>query len=160
MPVNAETHEKFKAALEESTNAVWLAARILSGKGFHVRINASRVAPTHDVRHEYGDDGDLEISQKVEVKRISRNFTGSNDWPFGDEVIVDGKNNFDKKFPAPAYYICFSKDLEHYLVIDVNKTRSSWYATEKRNPMTGDMQEFLCVPKAKCVFRSTRETGA
>jgi len=92
------------------------------------------------------------IQMKVEVKHLSINFTNRHDWPYRNEVIVDGKYTYDKKTPEPLMYVQWSNDYAAYICIHVRNTRSHWYESEKYDRNTERNELFYCVEKKHCIF--------
>ena len=91
----------FVADLIESQRAVWYAAKLLNEMGYNVTIRPQNIRPSVEQMSEYADDGDLEIIQRIEVKRRKRpHFTGKDDFPF-PTMIVDVAHTWDRANPKP-----------------------------------------------------------
>lgn len=154
-----DTHEKFLENLRASEDSRWLVARYLSGKGNIVRVPPLVCAPTHADWKEYADEGDLEISLRVEVKRISRNFSGPGDWPFGTDFIVCAFHAWERAAPKPAMFWILSQDGTTAAVVR-GSSRDKW-RVEKRGDSRyeGRVQEFLFAPLS-CVEWTRLADGA
>lgn len=127
----SDKHERFQALLGASEDSVWDVMRWLTEKGFSVRKEPTKVAPTVEERETYKDDADFEVCLPIEVKALSADFTCRRDWPFGNKFIVDSKNTFDEKLRKPWQYIYVNKAKTHYAVLNVRETMCHWYTEEK-----------------------------
>jgi hypothetical protein len=114
----------FLEDLRESNVAVWIIARWLSTRGHHVTIRAQAIRPTADDRLDYGDCGDLEIIQRVEVKRRGFAFTGADDYPF-PTVFVDCCHAWDRALPKPYAYLLTNHALTHAAIVK-GSTSGQW----------------------------------
>ncbi len=121
-----EHHKKFLEGLESSKQAVWLVARWLVDHGYTVTIPPTSEAPEQKDWREFADAGDLEVSgQRVEVKCLSAEFTGPDNWPFPD-FIVCAKHAWDNADPKP-YRICYlNKAMTHFAALDCLGTCDQW----------------------------------
>lgn len=141
-----ENHRRFLRALDESEEAVMQAARWLRAQGFPVRINPTFRAPTADQWRDYSDSGDLEITQRVEVKRLSREFTGIEDWPFGKDYIVTSEGNWRRMRPKPYAFITFNRSMTHAGIV-YSRDSERWYVQERRDGRLIDMKKaFIFAP--------------
>ena len=77
-----KNHPTFKKNLRASQRGVWDTAQWLGTFGMKVTVNPTQEADSYKNRHAFMDDGDIEISQKIEVKVLGDEFTGQHDWPF------------------------------------------------------------------------------
>jgi hypothetical protein len=149
-----ENHSKFIGHLRESKAAVWLVAQWLNSKGYSVKVNPIREAPEHAKWEGYADDGDIEISQRVEVKRLSSEFTSAHDWPHGRHFIVCAKHSFDRAAPKPFAYVYLSKSGTSAAVV-IGSTKGSWYAEKRRDQRYSDVyQTFYFCPLEHIKFIS------
>jgi len=119
--INSKTHQTFLDRLEESKAAVWLAAQILENEGLSPRVNHTSAAPTHKVRGQYIDNGDIEIDGGcVEVKwwKSKRTqFTNRKSWPY--PVIFVCPAEQWSSLRKPVRWMMFSCDLRHYVQFGV-----------------------------------------
>ncbi|MFW5970495.1 MAG: hypothetical protein ACOCQT_00200 [Desulfovermiculus sp.] len=125
-------------------------ARWLHGLGYNVAVNATGRAPRHEDWQDYADSGDLEINQRMEVKRLSVDFTGRQDWPFGSKFLVCARHSFDRAMPKPHAYIILNRTGTHAAIVK-KETYPQWYV-EKRTDSRyqGVEQEFYLAP-LECV---------
>lgn len=122
--------QKFVKHLEASNPTVWKAAQWLQGKGYPVTVNPMSIRPSYEDRLKHQDDGDLYITQRVEVKHLSAKFTNAADWPFGDKFIVCAKHAFDNAKPNPFAFMLYNKAETHVAIVH-GKTHKQW-TVEKR----------------------------
>ena len=147
-----EVRQGFNSRMHESHDAVMRAVHWLTSRGHTVTVSGVNVAPSADQWRDYVDGGDLFIQQRVEVKRVSHNFTCADDWRYGKNFIVCGKNAFDRAVPVPHVFICMSQDMTHAAVVDVAKTRSSWWVDTKDDKNYSAPQTFYMVDTSKVTF--------
>ena len=127
----SKKHERFQDLLAASEDSVWEVMRWLTEKGYTVRKEQTKVAPTVEERDDYKDDADFEVCLPMEVKHLSAQWTGPVDWPHGNKFIVDSVNTFDAKKRKPFMYIYLSADEKHVAMLDVRNTKPHWYKEEK-----------------------------
>ena len=151
----------FVEDLKQSADAVRRAAQWLSEKGYPVIIRPTFIRPTADKMAEFSDNGDLEIKQRVEVKRrLTTDFTSRNDFPF-QTVIVDVCHAYDNARPKPYCYIIFNRLMTCSIVVDCKATKASWERTEKNDAGKGRMRAFYECPIGLVSFeRITLDQGA
>ena len=117
--------------LIESRKAVDIAAKWLSSKGYPVIIRPTYIRPVISDAAEYSDDGDLEIIQRVEVKRrININFKSKKDFPY-QSVIVDACHCYDNAKQKPHAYIILNNDMDAALIVHVQSTINNWSKVSK-----------------------------
>ena len=153
----SDNHTKFLSLLKESRDAVWTVGRWLSSEGFSVTIEPTRYAPTRDDWQEYSDGGDLFIKRRVEVKRLTVNFTCAADWPFGSKFIVCSKGSYDRATPKPIAYYILSQDMSH---VAIAKCRDShlWTVEQRTDSrFENHTQEFYFCPMKLVTFTRVRE---
>lgn len=141
------THEKFIEHLESSQATVWNVAMWLQSIGYAVTVNPMQKAPNHENWKDYADKGDIVIQQRVEVKQISRVFSGLADWPFGKKFIVCAKHSFDRAKPKPFAYIIVSADGMSYALVSAS-TAERWTVEKRGDTRYGEgySQEFYLCP--------------
>lgn len=140
---------RFQLKLLGSSASIWCTAYWLWNRGNDVTVNRMPIAPDYQHVLEYTDIGDLIVSNKwgrylVEVKEISRPFTGLEDWPYPDKFIVDRKVQFDKKSPKPRFYIVVDNTLSYCGMVDVKKTREFWYLADVTATGYGTQPYYHC----------------
>lgn len=147
MTIPDQTHQKFLENLRASDRAVQRVAEWLESFGYEVMVNRLAEAPAHAQWQEYADRGDIVIRQRIEVKQISRAFTGPQDWPFGKKFIVCAKHSYDRARPKPYAYFIVSADGCHFACVDTTSTSRRWYVETRRDVRYGDYsQEFYLCP--------------
>ena len=133
---------KFAKHLIESQDAVWQVARWLQSKGNAVTVNPTFITPSHDQWEDYADSGDLLITQRIEVKRLSASFTCKEDWPFKDKFIVCAKHAWDRALQKPYAFIYLNKEQTHIAVLK-GDTHKSWTHSKRTDSRYENMtQEF------------------
>ena len=144
--------DKFAKHLKDSISGVFLGAQVFHDKGYTVKINPSLLAPSAEEWESYADNGDLEISMRVEVKQSGYDFTSATDYPF-KEMIVYGKNAWDRAMPKPKYIMHLNKAGTHYSLMDV-MLREHWFVEELPDKRYGPnyTQEFYLCPVEKFAF--------
>lgn len=134
-----EDSHSFQKHLKESQNTVWLVAQWLCKKGYHIQIGPNGglfpkktgAAESHKDFIKHQDSGDLYISQRVEIKGLSANFTSAEDWPF-DGFIVCAKHSWDYADPKPYVYFIVNNNRTHMAIVK-GDTSSKWTVREKKD---------------------------
>jgi hypothetical protein len=120
----------FERDLEESKLAVSVAAKWLSSKGYPVVVRPTFVRPDASKMSDFSDDGDIEIIQRVEVKRRqSLTFSSKEDFPY-QTLIVDVAHAYDNARPKPYMYMIFNKEMTDCLLVEC-RTFHKWIKTTK-----------------------------
>lgn len=127
-----ENHKRFLQHLEASEGGVWKAARWLHKQGLPVKVNVSGKAPSAEQWSKYTDQGDLEVSMRVEVKNLSADFTSRDDWPFGGDFIVCAKHAYDNARPKPYAFIYLNR-ARTTLAIVKGESRPRWVIKTRRD---------------------------
>jgi hypothetical protein len=139
---DAAGHEKAVEAMRASDRCVFIVAEWLHGLGYSISVPAVTFAKRHEDWKHHADKGDLFIRHlkrprgyawhKVEVKGLTYDFTGAQDWPFresmgfhSDQYIVCTKHQWDRADPKPVAYISLSRDREYAAILTTADT-SSW----------------------------------
>lgn len=135
----------FIADLRESVKAVEVVAQWLNAKGYSVVIRPTFERPSPAQMGEYADEGDLEVLQRVEVKRrLTLTFTGKDDFPY-ESLIVDACHCFDRARPKPYAYVILNREMTVALVVRT-ATREAWTRTRKHDRQKGRDREFYECP--------------
>lgn len=145
-------HSRFLRHLDDSADAVWLVSRFLSRRGYGVTIPPTSRAVAHNEWEACADNGDILITQRVEVKRLGVDFTCREDWPFRDKFIVCAKHSFDRATQKPFAYIILSANMVNASAVFSSDSRC--WTTEKRTDRryNGVTQEFYLSPLDKVRF--------
>jgi hypothetical protein len=138
-------HQRFLANLKKSAGPVSAFAGWLAAHGRTVQINGMRYAPTRDDWREFSDGGDLMILKLVEVKQLSRVFSGPADWPFGDKFIVCPKGQWDRAQVKPEWVVILSADNIHAAQVE-GRTQPSWTVEERTDHGFGMRRTFYLCP--------------
>jgi len=111
-----------------------------------------RVAPTRAEWRNYSDHGDIfidkpgESQQRIEVKQTSHTFTGLDDWPFRDYLIMS-RSAWDRAVKKPTFIIHLSADQKHMGIVDGMTYLEWWIEPVKDSRYTGLVQEqYKCDP--------------
>lgn len=116
--------------LRESKKAVGVVADWLSSLGYPVVVRPTFERPDPADMGDYGDDGDLEILQRVEVKRrLSLTFTSKEDFPYST-LIVDACHCYDKALPKPCAYVILNRDMTTAFIVE-SHTQPQWIKKTK-----------------------------
>jgi len=141
-----QTDPSFIDDLRESKEAVSVAAQWLAGKGYAVIVRPTFERPSTEQMAEFADDGDIEIVQRVEVKRRkSLTFTSKEDFPY-DTIIVDACHCYDKAHPKPYAYIILNREMENAFIVDVKHTFHKWRRVNKQDRLKGRKRSFYECP--------------
>jgi hypothetical protein len=144
--------QRFAKHLSDSIADVWDVAQWLSSRGHSVTVNPTFIAPSHEEWEDYADGGDLFITQRVEVKRLSAEFTSAQDWPFKDKFIVCAKHAWDRAKPKPYAFIYLNKSKTHMAVVK-GDTHKFWEVEQRTDKRYDSMtQSFYFCPLEKVVF--------
>jgi len=155
----SEQHRQFLGRLDASSPAVFLIGLLQHRKGRDVEIPGQRRAPTAAEHELYSDIGDLFVvtRKRIEVKWLTSNFTGPDDWPF-KEVFIGTVSSVDRasaKGDVMAY-VSVSNDYSHIALIDP-KTRGEWYKVDKLVKNTGNVETFYAIAKSSVQFEPVDE---
>jgi len=123
--LTAGNHQKFLTHLGASEGPRQIVARHLNALGHQVILPPPLRAPTHAEWRKFRDHGDLFITQRVEVKGLSAQFTCKEDWPYGGDFIVCAKHSWDEASPKPIAYFYLNRDETHYAFV-AGKSSAMW----------------------------------
>jgi hypothetical protein len=136
----------FIADLRESKSSVEIAARWLSSQGYPVVIRPTFERPESSKMAEFADDGDLEIMQRVEVKRrVSLTFSSKADFPY-KTLIVDACHCYDNARPKPYAYIILNREMSAAFIVDVKASKKHWQKVTKQDRFKKRERSFYEVP--------------
>ena len=144
-------HEKFLGWLDESQAYVELVAGWLRGRGYPVKVMPHTRAEHRADWQDHSDHGDLEVTMRVEVKRLSATFSSAEDWPFGPHYIVCSRHSWDAAKPKPYCYIHLSADDEHLAVV-LGSSHRHWSVASRTDHRTGLAQECYFAPLSHVHF--------
>jgi|SRR6188768_3248154 len=156
--MTTQRHREFQQRLVLSAPAVFAVGLLHHYRGESVVIPGLQIAPTADEHRNYVDGGDLFVvsemkRRRIEVKRLSCNFTGPDDWPYGAEMFIGPvaqTDRLDARGAAEAYY-SVSND---YAAVGLIKPASKpkWYRKHVPNRLTGNVVEVYACPLGEVTF--------
>lgn len=123
--IDEENHKTFLEAVKKSDRAVFAVAAHLRAAGYPVRLNIFPQKDRENRMEPYNDNGDLEISHRIEVKQLRTPFTCLDDWPFPIMLIVD-KKHFDRTRPVPYAFWTLNPEMTHAAVVRTS-SRDRWF---------------------------------
>jgi hypothetical protein len=136
---------------------VWAVAFYLWHKQDSIVIPAMTKAPRHADYRQHQDNGDIYLvgrpggkpEMRVEVKRISKNFSGPKDWPYGNKFIVCPVSRFDNVRPTPGVVIIVSNDLCNLGIVWAGTKEHWWVAPcpDKKRPDDKPKPTYYTHPK-------------
>jgi hypothetical protein len=136
----------FLTDLRDSRKAVEVVASWLSSQGYPVVVRPTFERPDPSAMAEFADDGDLEILQRVEVKRRrSLTFTSREDFPH-PTLIVDACHCYDRARPKPYAYIILNREMTTAFVVDCRTTRPHWAKVTKHDRFKNRERHFYECP--------------
>ena len=149
-----EQHKKFLDRLKFSSGPVLSVASWLHRSGKTLEIPALRYAPTAGEAESYVDEGDIVVIERkiIQVKGISRSFSGRESWPFR-EYLISNKAAVDRMPPNVAAFITVSADQACAAIVDI-ASRPHWYLTQKLCGNTGNVEDFYASSLDHVSFRS------
>ena len=156
-----ENHKKFQKHLSKSQEHVDFAAQWLSSRGHKVHKPNTTVADSHSDWQNHADDGDLLVKIKskgewnrVEIKKLSADFTSAKDWPFKPHFIVCAKHSFDRAKKKPYAFLIFNKNMSHLACV-MSKYQNQWTSQDRKDSRYTDVsQKFYLSPLNLVSFMS------
>jgi hypothetical protein len=142
--------ERFRGAVAQSDRAVRAWGEHMLNKGHPIIHQPIRLRPSFEARQGYGDDSDISVLFRYEVKGRTVQFTCADDFPY-DTVFVDRKDKADKNADVVHAYVTLNKALTHFALIR-SSTRQMWTTSERFDSVKGHK---LCVyecPKEHVIF--------
>ena len=108
----------------------------------------------YEDRLEHVDSGDLFLTQRYEVKRLTRHFTGREDWPFGEKFIVCAKHAFDNAEQKPHLIVILNPSMTVAAIVKGSDC-DKWYWEWRRDSRYQDMlQKFYFSPIEDVIWRA------
>lgn len=139
------TDPTFVQDLMDSQAAVDVVATYLRGRGYDVNVPELVVRPDASQRAQYSDGGDIQITQRVEVKhRKMLDFTSAASFPY-PTIIVDVKHSYDRAAPKPYAYLILNRSMTTAFKV-YGRTRPQWIVTRKLDRHAGREREFYECP--------------
>lgn len=125
------TRQEFVDLMLESRKVTWLVASKLLSLGEHVRLVPNIIAPDEKSRWDYVDDGDIEISHRIEIKHWPNiDFKSVDDIPY-QEIIIDEAYKIEKVHRLKLYaYIIVNSSMTGGIIISA-LTKKNWRKVTK-----------------------------
>lgn len=101
--------------------------------------------------NDYSDDGDIEISQIVQVKQRNLDFTSAADYPYAT-ITVDVAHTWDRAVRKPSLYVILNRAGDYVACIN-GSTSASWQRVTKMDRRKNREREFLECPTRLAVFK-------
>ena len=137
------THQKFIRSLENTQQAVCAVAVFLSKLGLTVQVPGLHIAPTPEERHQFRDLGDLFVLKRVEVKQLTYDFSGREDFPFPDFLICS-QDSFDSAKEKPLGFVTLNRIGTHAAMVNCD-TRHLWRTRLVKNRTRGtEANQYAC----------------
>lgn len=148
--------EEFTQLLRNARDVSFIVADNLTRRGHRVRILPSSWSNTIGQPGQYVDDGDLEITQRVEVKHWPHiDFQSREQVPYPN-IIVDEVYKIEKRHEVPLYaYIIVNASMTGYLLIPI-WTQQSWFKQARHDRREGHHREFYFCPRELTHFLRMR----
>jgi hypothetical protein len=138
---------------------VWVqkCADWLTSLGQDVTVKPSTLRPNFKDRHDFVDDGDIEIRLRVEVKHKKKiDFTCEADYPFST-VFTDEVYKIDRLNRKQLYaYIVINRLGTHCAVV-LGTSFSEWEKSSVYDSLERDHIMMYSCPKHLCAFMSMEE---
>lgn len=147
-----DTDPLFPEDLAASNEHVWKVARWFQSVGIAAAVQPIRLRPTPEERGEYGDNGDLLIVQRVEVKQRRFDWSGRGDFPY-PTIIVDVCHSWDRAFPKPYAYVITNESVTQAIIV-LGSTAGAWKRESRFDGRIGRMRDFYECPLEHAQFRS------
>lgn len=144
-------HESFLKRLRDSLLSVFYAARWFVEHGVSVTMRPVRYAPTASDWEKNIDDGDLQVTARVEVRKSSYPFTCRADFPYPDRFIVAEKGCFDRADPKPFMTMFLNPEQTHAAIV-LTATRPSWRVENIFNSLQQANKDYYCTRAEEAVF--------
>ena len=152
-----KTDAEFLSALSESQAAVNKVATWLKNRGAYVTVPEVKVRPSFDQRMDYQDDGDILITQRVEVKHKQVDFTSEQDYPY-ETLMLDASYKIDALgWGHLDCYVLMNKAKTHVAVVPA-ATRGFWEKTTVCDRKERDRRCYYVCPKHLATFFSLQES--
>lgn len=152
MSAAPDNHQQFLQHLRDSEAARWRVARWLTNRGYAVQLQGMSEAPTHDQWKDHADVGDIQVTMRVEVKRLTCTFTSRENWPYGEDFIVCAAHSFNRAQPKPYAYVILNQAMTHAAFVMTTNWRK-WRVEERQDRRYSDVsQRYYLAPIESVVF--------
>lgn len=143
---------EFRSLIKNARDVAFAVASELGRRGHRVRIVPSTISPNVEERWQHTDDGDLEITQRIEVKHWPNiDFQSQAEVPY-QNVIVDEVYKLEKSMTLPCYaYVIVNASLTAALFIPI-WSRPFWFKKKRWDRREGDEREFYFCPVERTMW--------
>lgn len=146
-----KTDEEFITALRQSQAAVDKVAQWLKTRGAYVSVPEVKVRPSFEDRFSYQDNGDILITQRIEVKHKQLDFTCRDDYPFAT-VFLDASYKIDSMgWGQLDSYVLMNRAKTHVAVVP-STSRGHWTKATVWDKKDRSHQSFYQCPVDLCTF--------
>ena len=146
-----KTDAEFLSALQDSQTAVDTVAAFLAAKGASVTVQPVKVRPTFEQRFDYQDNGDIHITQRIEVKQKQTDFTCLDDFPF-PTIITDAVYKVDAiPWGNLHSYVIVNRALTHAALVPA-VTRKHWEPIRVWDSKEREHRSYYVCPKHLATF--------
>jgi hypothetical protein len=149
--VNSTTYDydaqdpNFISDLRASQESVRVVASWLASRGYETSVREIRERPSVAEMADYGDGGDIEIVQRIEVKqRKTLTFTDKEDFPY-PSLIVDACHCFDRASPKPYAYFILNREMTVAFLV-MSDTSKQWKRVTKLDRFKNRNRDFYECP--------------
>ncbi len=148
-----KSETEFIRDINESAKYVDACVAWLTGRGLKAKAMPLVVRPDVSVKNDFLDNGDIEITKRIEVKHRSINFTSADDYPY-DTVIVDELYKVDRSDSGDLdKYMIVNNKCTHICIVD-SCTKNSWTTETHYDAAQKRTCTFYVCPLNKCAFYS------
>lgn len=164
MALDESKHKGFLQRLDRSWDAVFVVIRWFCSRGYTVVLPQSTKAEHRKDWSEHSDDGDMYVRkdgprsefQRIEVKRLSRDFSGRKSFPFNN-FIVDSVHLYNRKKPRPDAYFVLSKNMECLCILQISdESKDNWVVDDRLDRNTNEMKQFYVAQLSDVKFYNLR----
>jgi hypothetical protein len=144
--------DEFRGLMANAREVAFVVATELGKRGHRVRVVPNTVSPNVEERWSHTDEGDLEITQRVEVKHWPKiDFKSRDEVPYTD-IIVDEAYKIDKKHQTPFYaYIIVNASMTGGLLIPI-WSKAFWFKSTRHDRREGQSREFYLCPRKQTIW--------
>ena len=147
------TDPTFVQDLQASQGVVWQAAKYIGSLGYTVTVRGTNVRPSPEEAPSYSDMGDIEIIQRIEVKkRIDIDFRSVDDFPY-DSIIVDVAHTWDNAKQKPYAYMIYNSSLTGFILVK-GSTFKHWIKVQKYDRQKKRKRIFYECPLQYCSYKT------
>lgn len=145
--------EEFLSLLSNARDVQFIVAEDEAERGGRVRVMPFTVCPSYAARLSHTDDGDLEVTKRLEVKHWPNiDFRSLTDVPYKN-IIIDEVYKVDKPHELPLdEYRIVNASMTACLIVG-HWTRRYWFKQDRYDKRDQCKHCFYFVPKEHVEFR-------